>query len=46
MEKYVKISRKSKLNGWIVKGIVGMTALILFRYFRETKRRGKNEEGD
>lgn len=47
MEKRVMMKKKSKIGSRALKAIVGIAALILFRYFREgKKRRTKNEEGD
>lgn len=46
MEKRVAMRRKSKIGSRVLKVFVGIAALVLFRYFREGKRRRKNEEGD
>lgn len=46
MEKRVMMKKKSRVGSYALKVSVGIAALILFRYFREGKRRTKNEEGD
>jgi hypothetical protein len=45
MEKSVAIKKKSR-KGRVTVVLAGIAALILFRHFRESKRRAKNEEGD
>ncbi len=46
MEKRVTVKKKSRISVWTLKVFAGIAALILFRYFREGKRRRKDEEGD
>lgn len=46
MERNVSIKKRSRIAGGAMKVLVGIAALILFRYFRESRRREKNEEGD
>ena len=45
MEKSVAIKKKSR-KGRVTVVLAGIAALILFRHFRESKRRAKKEEGD
>ncbi len=46
MERKLTVKRKRAKGGWLLKALVGIAALFLFRYFRAGNRRCKNEEGD